>query len=163
MEAQLQSIITVTEPNKIGSSEFAQIAEVVKLGQAVEAFGLDTRLKNSQLIAFAKGDSTVASVGAIKHPQQAYVLSIAQKSGYSIAEGALELGYVSTRKAFRRQGLAEQLCAALCAQYAGTLFATTSSARMRAILSSLHFSAVGSPWESELHKGQELTLWVRLD
>lgn len=65
----MQPKLTVAPPNDITPSDFKQIVEVVESGEAVPALGLDDRLKNAHLIAYAMVQEVVASVSVIKRPQ----------------------------------------------------------------------------------------------
>lgn len=156
-----QENITVARPEEIGAVDFDQIVAVIKSGGAVEASGLAAGLTRAHLIAYAKVGGVVAGASAIKRPQENYALGIMSKSATKFDGTALELGYVSVGKRFRSEGLAGQLCRDLCGRYEQGLFATTSSPAMRKVLHSLEFVEAGQPWESRLHVGQHLTLWLR--
>jgi hypothetical protein len=119
--------VRIVRPHELTGEEFAAVRALILEGAEVDGTHLSDYLKSSHRIALIHRQDQLACVGAIKAARLNYIQSIARKSRFALqAENCGgEFGYVVTKAAFRRQGLANALSKALLASFDGQLYATT--------------------------------------
>jgi ribosomal protein S18 acetylase RimI-like enzyme len=148
--------ITVRPGNELGDEVHACI-EIIKEGGAVNVARATEELPEAMFVAVKRVAGFVVGVGAIKKQRPWYARDIAAKSEYKFDENLHELGYVSVRSTHRNQGIARELL--LCLLDGGKprpLFATTSSAAMKKLLTEMGFLQRGKEW-----KNSTLSLWIK--
>jgi hypothetical protein len=153
------------KPNELTGEEFTAVRALILEGTEVDGTRLSDHLKSSHRIALIVREGQLACVGAIKAARPHYVQSIARKSGFALdAENCGgEFGYVVTKAAFRRQGLANDLSVALLKSFAGKLYATTrhDNPGIHRIVLENGFQHVGENWRSTEHPDSFLMLWLK--
>lgn len=157
--------VRVVKPHALTGEEFTAVRALILDGAEVDGIRLSDYVKSSHRIALIVREGQVACVGAIKAARSNYIQSIARKSGYALeAENCGgEFGYVVTKAAFRKQGLANALSAALLASFGGPLYATTrdDNPGIHRILLEQGFQHVGEKWRSVEHPNSLLMLWLK--
>jgi hypothetical protein len=157
--------VRAVEPHKLTAKELAAVRALIVEGTAVDGTRLSNYLKSSHRIALIVREGEVACVGAIKAVRPNYIRRIVRKSGYALdAENCSgEFGYLVTKIAFRRQGLANALASALLKSFVGTLYATTrdDNPGIHKIVHGNGFQNVGERWRSVEHPNSFLMLWLK--
>ena len=110
-------------------------------------------------------DGQLACVGAIKAARPEYIRTVSRKSGYRLDNENCggEFGYVVTKEAFRKRGLARELSTALLKDFGEALYATTrdDNPGIQRIVRESGFDCVGQKWRSEQHPNSMIILWLR--
>lgn len=157
--------VRIVKPQELNDAELESVQELIVEGGEVRAASLRDNLKFSRFIALIVREGQLACVGAIKEARPGYIQTISRKSGYALdAENCVgEFGYVVTKAAFRKQGLAIALSLALLKSLDGTLYATTrdDNPGIRKIVRENGFTAVGKKWRSWEHPNSSVMLWLK--
>jgi hypothetical protein len=155
----------IVKPNELTGEEFAAVRLLIMEGAEVDGTHLSDYLKSSHRIALIVSENQLACVGAVKAARPDYVQSIARKSrvGLEAENCGGEFGYVVTKAAFRRKGLANALSTALLVSFSGPLYATTreDNPGIHKIVRENGFEHVGEKWRSMEHANSFLMLWLR--
>lgn len=155
----------IVKPQELTDEEFAAVRALILEGAEVDATHLSDYLRSSHWIALIAREGQLACVGVIKAARPNYIQGIARKSGYAleVENCGGEFGYVVTKAAFRKQGLANALSVALLASFGGPLYATTrdDNSGIHKIVRENGFEHVGEKWRSVEHPGSYLMLWLR--
>ena len=157
--------VKVVTPQELTKEEFAAVRALILEGAEVDGTRLSDYLRSSHRIALIVREGHLACVGAIKAVRPDYIESIARKSGYAlqVENCGGEFGYVVTKAAFRKRGLANALSAALLASFGWPLYATTrdDNPGIHKIVRENGFQHVGEKWRSREHPDSLLMLWLR--
>jgi ribosomal protein S18 acetylase RimI-like enzyme len=156
---------TILTPHQMTRTQLDAVQAVIREGSEVATRNLVEYLNSARRIGFVVCDEQLACVGAIKAARLSYIRTISRKSGYALEpENCVgEFGYVVTRAAFRRRGLARALSAELLKDFVGNLYATTrdDNPGIHAIVRENGFASVGRKWPSTEHPESALMLWVK--
>lgn len=157
--------VRVVRPQELTGDELAMVQALIWEGGEVAVGRLPEHLKSARLIALIEIDGQLACVGAIKEARSEYISGIARKGGYPLgAQNCVgEFGYVVTKAAFRRRGLATVLSTVLLKACDGPLYATTrdDNPGIQKIIHQSGFSVVGKKWRSSQHPNSSVVLWLR--
>ncbi len=100
-----------------------------------------------------KGDEIVGS-DAIKPARPQYAARIAGESGHAFPADAAELGYIARDTAHKNNRFSPRIIGALLGRHAGgPLWATTSSAAIKAALTDAGFTHAGTEWDKPRDTG----------
>jgi GNAT superfamily N-acetyltransferase len=146
-------------PSKVPVRDLSHCTKIVRIGDAVDPDSASVELPRSEFLVFALAEGLIVGVGAIKRRRPVYARQIAERSGVSFDPNTSELGYVAVEPDHRGQGLSELIVRELLANHPGTLFATTSSERMKRTLTRVGFVERGHTWPGR--NGEQLCLWIK--
>jgi len=149
-------------PSAAGDLAEADLAECIRLvteGNAVDPKYAKRDLPRALVVAVARKGGQIVGVGTIKPVRREYASGIAVKSGVPFSPDTPELGYVSVHPDHQGKRLSHRLVEALQSISTKTLFATTSSDRMKATLTKAGFVQRGNEWKGR-RQGQ-LSLWMK--
>lgn len=157
--------VKVVTPQELTKEEFAAVRALILEGAEVDDAHLSDYLKSSHRTSLIARDGQLACAGAIKAARPAYIRTISRKSGFQLeAQNCVgEYGYVVTKAAFRKQGLASALSAVLLKSLNGTLYATTrdDNPGIHKVVRENGFQHVGEKWHSVEHPNSLLMLWLK--
>jgi hypothetical protein len=157
--------ITILTPLDITEAQFEAVQALIVEGGEVATTNLTQYLKSAHRVGTIVSNGQLACVGAIKAARADYIRNVSRKSGFALeAEGCIgEFGYVVTRKAFRRRGLARALSDQLLKTFEGVLYATTrdDNPGIHTIVNENGFVNVGRKWRSTEHPASSLMLWLK--
>lgn len=145
-------------PGDLTDAEMKACIGLVSAGGAVQKRFAEAGLRNARLLAVVRKGNEVVAVGAIKRVRHDCAAGKAKASGHKCPTGTPELGDVARHPVHQGHGFAPRIVAALVAEYAGPLFATTDSQGMKAALGGANFQAKGREWKGERGK---LSLWLK--
>jgi len=156
--------ITIKPPGDCETNELSEFVKAVMQGGEVAPVGLDRRVSQAHVLAFAREGQDLCGVAALKSPRGGYRKSIFTKTGATIPaiEYPLELGWLFVAPGNRGNGISQSLVGSVLA-HAGSksVFATTrtDNAAMRTVLLKSGFIRHGQDYESNrgTHK---LTLFL---
>ena len=116
------------------------------------------------LVMLYDGDKLIGTA-AVKRPHDSHRRGDFRKAkvGASADSYPLELGWIVVHSDYRRQGHASALIGAALAAAGSSegIYATTKTARMRALLPEFGFEIQGEPYPSTLDNTVDLTLFAR--
>jgi RimJ/RimL family protein N-acetyltransferase len=154
--------VRIAKPQDLTAAEFDSVVALISEGGEVETRHLAERLKLAHRIALKFCEEQLACVGAIKAARSDYIRTISRKSQYPLDKENCqgEFGYVVTRQAFRRRGLARELSAALLNGIEASVFATTrdDNPAVHRIARENAFLEVGEKWRSVEHPNSMIML-----
>lgn len=150
-------------PHQFTPAARALFIEIVKEGDEVDI--TPERVLNAKCLAFCWLEGELAGVAAIKRPNDSYRSKIERKTGIKLMKEAwpFELGYVSVRSQFQRQGHAKALVNAALETTGNTsVFATVriDNEGMIAVLRAASFVRSGNDYPSD-DNVRTLSLWIR--
>lgn len=157
--------LIVKPPSNCSSIEIGAFIAFVRAGGEVSVQGLPERIRGAAALVFARVESLVIGVAALKQPQASYRCRVSSESGtpLSAAEFPYELGWVYVSPELRRKGLSLLLSQAALAESKGAgVFATsrTDNIAMHRLLAKLGFESTGNPFTSGRGK-HSLQVFVR--
>jgi GNAT superfamily N-acetyltransferase len=145
--------------NNLSNEVIEACANIIRQGGAVDPKSAKRELPLAEMVAIVRAGQEVVAAGAIKRQRPKYAADIAQKSGISFDRNMLELGYVSVEKSYHSQGLSHRIVTSLLTALPDrSLFATTSSERMKDTLAKAGFVLEGSEWQGNKSR---LSLWIK--
>jgi hypothetical protein len=147
-------------PAELTGLEMERCLTLVIGGEAIKRPGsVKTWLPRSQVLALVRTSGQIVGIGAIKSPRPRYAEQVAKASGHAFAKNMPELGYIARDPSHRNNRFSPHIIAALLQSHgAGPLWATTSSAAIKAALTDLGFRNHGSEWGNH---SRPLSLWLR--
>ena len=150
--------VTLCAVSDLAEADLTDCIKLVTEGNAVEPKSAMRGLPRALVVAVARKGGRIVGVGTIKPVRREYASGIAAKSGVAFSPDTPELGYVSVHPDHQGKRLSHRLVEALQSEGTKTLFATTSSDRMKATLTRAGFVRRGDEW-----KGRQghLSLWMR--
>lgn len=150
------------KPCAVGDLAEADLDECISLvtgGNAVGPQYAKRDLPRALVVAIARKGGRIVGVGTIKPVRRDYASGIAVKSGVPFSADMPELGYVAVHPDHRGNRLSHRLVEALQSKSGSTLFATTSSDRMKRTLTKAGFVQRGREWNGR--RQDQLSLWMR--
>ena len=145
--------LIVKSPSECSNVEIGAFIAFVRAGGEVSIQGLPERIRGAAALVFARIDSLVVGVAALKQPQASYRRRVSTESGAPLLaeEFPYELGWVYVSPESRGKRLSLLLSqAALAASKDAGVFATsrTENIAMHRSLAKLGFVATGNPFVS---------------
>jgi len=149
--------LIVKFPGDCSNDEIEAFVALVREGGEVSMQGLPERVCRSIALVFARVDSFMIGVAALKRPQLSYRRRVSTGSGAQLPteEFPYELGWVYVAPESRGKGLSLSLSQAALSKSEGAgVFATsrTDNIAMHRSLAKLGFVSVGNPFASERGK-----------
>ena len=146
-------------PASLSAAEMERCLTIVVNGGAIENPDRSKKwLPRSVILAVVRKGNEIVGVGAIKPGRSRYAAGVAEKAGHAIHADAAEIGYIARDPAYRNNRFSPHIVAALLGRQAGPLWATTSSAAVRAALSDAGFRRCGNEWGE---RDNPLSLWLK--
>src|SRR5262245_52740959 len=115
----------------LNEEELSRCLAIIEEGEAVDIDAAMENLPAALTVAVARKEGEAVGVGAIKAIRPGYARHAARNSEFAFDPNMHELGYVAVTEAHRGKRLSERIVDELLSQYAGPLFATTSSPAMK--------------------------------
>jgi hypothetical protein len=132
---------------------------IIKKGDAVDPESAERELPLARALAVVRKGDEIIGIGAIKRLRRGYASMVSERSGKEFPSQTPELGYVAIHPDHRGNKLSLRITDALLSgNNGGTIFATTSSRRMKATLGRSGFTHEGSEWEGD---SGLLSLWLK--
>jgi predicted GNAT family N-acyltransferase len=136
---------------------------LVQTGGAVDETSIQNKLPRAREISFIDRDGKMIAAAAMKEPATHYAQTVSYHSGYQLPNDTQELGYVVVDSSARGQKLSSAVVESILLTIGcSSIFATTSDAKIKRLLSKNGFRWVGHEWKSD-RTGELLSLWVRGD
>lgn len=154
----------VEPPDAFSESELNSFVCLVESGGAVRREGLKERVKNARTLAMLYASDELVGTAAIKAPSAKYRCDVflKAKSNLPAENYPFELGWVCISPRYRHQRLAGDLVGAAMNSHRNyDVFATTGNDCMHRMLTKKGFVQVGSPYDSNEHLNQQISLFVR--
>jgi hypothetical protein len=139
-------LVNSCEPGDLTEAERTACGAIVEAGGAVRPGSAARGIPLAKLLSIARLNGEIVGVGTIKRMRPTYAERIASRSGADFPPETPELGYVVVDLKHQGNGLSHRLTEELLAKHSGSLFATTSSDRMIATLTSAGFERKGHDW-----------------
>lgn len=140
-------------PCECTENEIREFVSEVKKGNEVESSGLINRVKNADILVFARDTNlNLIGVGAVKCPKRSYLNRIFSKAGVSAESSKykLEIGYFYVDPNYRKNGIGSKIMQAINQHLHGeNCFATTKSDTMQNILTKYGFQKIGKEYKSD--------------
>lgn len=153
--------VVVKPPSECSAVEIDKFQEnVLAQGKVVEE-GLRDRIKRAVGLVFLYVENDMAGIAAMKHPYKSYKSDVFKKARVPKAENfTKELGWVYVPARHQGNRYSRMLVeAAMRLVEKDSVFATTSSNRMRSTLERFGFTLAGDQFASK--EGDSLQLYIR--
>lgn len=156
--------ITVLSPKACTAADLATFKQMVIEGGEVDPNTLPGLTKQALALAFARVDSALVGVGAIKRPYDTHRAKEFEKAKSLLnpSEFEFELGWFYIHPSARGNRLASKLVQALMPSLEGRAMYTTSRTnndRMHSSLQQAGFVQEGTPYPSKMND-QEIQLFI---
>jgi len=138
-----------------------EFIKVVAKGGAILRSSIDAKLPSAEKIAFIERDGKMVAVAALKKARPDYAAKLTKRSGYELAGDVPEVGYVAVALGWRGLHLSSKVVDKILEFEDGSVFATTSEAKMKCLLAKRDFRWVGEEWPSTDEPMTLLSLWIR--
>jgi GNAT superfamily N-acetyltransferase len=158
--------ISVCSPTLASTVDVDAFLRLVLSGEEVDPVGLRGRVLSASTLAFARANSKIVGVAAIKNPGKPYKNTVFRSANCIAAQQnyRLEFGWVFVDPDYRRKGISKQLTAALIeVADSASIFATSlaNNDAMHRTLEGYGFQKTGKPWRSRLKQKENLVLFLR--
>jgi hypothetical protein len=147
-------------PVDLTAAEIERCTAIVIEGEAItDPESVKKWLPQSVALAVVRKDAEIVAVGAIKPARPPYARQVAAASEYTFADDLPELGYIARDPVHRNNRFSPRIVAALLERHGrGPIWATTSSATIKAALTDAGFNNQGKEWGKSSGR---LSLWLR--
>ena len=151
--------IVIISPKNCTESEIKGFYQIVQKSGEVLIDTAEDGIKNSQLLAYYYSHGELAGIAALKYTPIGYQNCVFDRAGVpDLADKYdLEIGYVFTKRKYRRQGICKNLIRELIDKSdSDKIFSTarTENRYMVKILECLNFKKVGKPFLGRMvHRG----------
>jgi len=149
--------IQTKTPRDCHPEDLEVFVAMVRQGGQVTAQGLEERVNNSHLLAFAKAqDDRIVGVGALKRPHQVYASNVFKDAGLSeesLDTYPIELGWLYIDPDFRHKGAGSAIVAQLLeGRQSKGVFSSVQedNSWMKEILRKTGFESAGYSFESSI-------------
>jgi hypothetical protein len=159
-EPQTDYRVETCSPADLSSAEKARCISIIIEGEAIEnPESVKTWLPRSVALAIVRKGEEIVGVGAIKPARPRYAKRVAAASEHTFAADLPELGYIARDPVHKNNRFSPRLVAALLGRHGGgPIWATTSSATIKAALTDAGFRHQGKEWGKPSGR---LTLWLK--
>jgi hypothetical protein len=159
-EAQADYRFETCAPGDLTAVEMERCATIIIEGEAIEnPESVKTWLPRSVVLAVVRKGVEIVGVGAIKPARPGYAKRVAAASEYTFPPELPELGYIARDPVHRNNRLSPRILAALLERHGGgPIWATTSSATIKAGLADAGFRHQGKEWDKPSGR---LSLWLK--
>jgi hypothetical protein len=159
-ETQADYRVGTCAPAALTAAEMVRCTAIIIEGEAIEnPESVKTWLPRSVALAVVRNGEEIVGVGAIKPARPTYAARIAAVSEHGFASDMLELGYIARDPAHRNNRFSPRIVKALLERHGvGPIWATTSSATIKAALTDAGFCHQGKEWDKPSGR---LSLWLR--
>lgn len=156
--------ITVLSPKACIAADLVTFRQMVIEGGEIDPITLPRLIEQALALAFARMDSALVGVGAIKRPYDAHRAKVFEKAESLLnpSEFEFELGWFYVHPSARGNRLASKLVQTLMPSLEGRAVYTTTRTnndRMHASLQRSGFVQEGAPYPSRMN-GQEIQLFI---
>lgn len=152
--------VQVLQPNELSKLEIERCLSLVNEGGALTVRFTENQFRQSTSVCVVRSGNEIVGVGVIKPTRPQYASGIAKKAHFNFDQNMLELGYVARDPSHHGYSLSERIVAGLLSYCPdSSLFATTSSQKMKQTLEQSGFVQKGIEWLGRNKK--ELSLWLK--
>jgi hypothetical protein len=159
-DKQADYSVETCAPVDLTAAEIERCTTIVIEGEAItDPASVKKWLPQSVVLAVVRKGAEIVAVGAIKPARPPYARQVATASEYTFADDLPELGYVARDPVHRNNRFSPRIVAALLERHGrGPIWATTSSATIKAALTDAGFRNQGKEWGKPSGR---LSLWLR--
>ena len=159
-EALVDYRVETCAPGDLTAAEMERCMAIIIEGEAIEnPESVKTWLPRSVALAVVRKGEEIVGVGAIKPARPPYATRIAADGEHSFAPDMPELGYIARDPAHGNNRFSPRIVTALLERHGGgPIWATTSSATIKAALADAGFRHQGKEWDKPSGR---LSLWLK--
>ena len=159
-EAQADYRVETCAPGDLTAVEMERCTRIVIEGEAItDPESVKKWLPRSVVLAVVRKGEEIVAVGAIKPARPPYARQVAAASEHAFSDDLPELGYIARDPVHRNNRFSPRIIAALLERYGrGPIWATTSSATIKAALTDVGFRNQGKEWGKPSGR---LSLWLK--
>ena len=140
----------VKNPASCSSDQLEEFHKLSMKAEQVDVYGLEARIRNSEILAFCYDSGRLVGISALKNPNSNYKNRVFKKAGISeLADNYdFEIGYAYTENEYRGNRINFHLNERLINMVKSRrVYATTANPSMINILKNLGFNPIGKPYQ----------------
>ena len=145
-------MINIKSPDDCSDDEKKRFVELVNKGNEVNKTTLSGLVENAHWLAFSYIENNLVGVGGIKRPNNSHRKGVFERANSSLKheQFEIELGWIHTKKGFRRRGIAKNITRELLENIKDKKIYTTTRTdnKIRDMLKDLSFYESGEEYES---------------